>query len=405
VLAARPDRFSLIAGEAHVALAVSGGSDSMALLRLAEAWTRGRSRQPRLSILTVDHALRAGSASEARQVAAWAAALGADHQVLVWTGPRPATGIQAKARQARYDLMTGWCRNHGATVLMTAHTLDDQAETVLMRLARTSSLDSLAGIHRWSVWNGIKLFRPLLGERRVALREFLASVDQPWIDDPSNADERFERVRVRKIMPLLAEGGITAETLSGLASEAADVSQALWAAAREWVERHGVEHDSGYGAVPIRDFGRQAEALRTRILGCLIGRYGGGKLPEPAELGLLSAWLATASAGRRTLGGAVIARRSREFLVGREPGRIDPAPVTVPASGQVIWDGRFEIHAPPGCRVRPLGQTGRQPRQPELPAFVQAGLPAIETGGTGWVIPQLTGEAGVTARFRPDLRS
>src|SRR5690606_12644273 len=133
----------------------------------------------------------------------------------------------ARARQARYDLMNDWCRANGATVLMTAHTLDDQAETVLMRLARTSSLDSLAGIPKLGQWQGLKVFRPLLGERRETLRQYLRALGQEWIEDPSNDDPRFERVRIRKIMPLLSDIGITLEALGGLAQEARNASHAL----------------------------------------------------------------------------------------------------------------------------------------------------------------------------------
>ena len=407
-----------------MALAVSGGSDSMALLRLADeslvphegphpSRAEGGARHlpphrfampekdagPRLSVLTVDHGLRAQSAAEAKQVAEWTAALGLLHVTLTWDGPKPRTGLQAKARQARYELMAGWCRAHGASVLLTAHTLDDQAETVLMRLARTSSFDSLAGIYRIGGWNGLKLFRPLLGERREALRSWLLQVGQGWIDDPSNADERFERVRIRKAMPLLGELGIAPEALARLAAQALDVTHALWGAAQDWVRLHVEDHDTGYCHVDREAFADQTELLKTRILGLLISRYGAGAMPEPGQLDLLSAWLASPGLGRRTLGGAVVARRSRTLLIGREAGRIDAAPAAVPASGELLWDGRFQVKAPPGSVVRPAVAAGKFSRCGELPAFVQASLPAVTGVEGGTILPSLKPGDAVSARF------
>ena len=378
-------------------LAVSGGSDSMALLRLASRWSS--SSGARLSVLTVDHGLRARSAAEAVEVAGWSAAQGLAHATLLWTGAKPTAGLQAKARQARYDLMAGWCAMNGATALLTAHTLDDQAETVLMRLARSSSLDSLAGIPRIGSWNGVKLLRPLLQERREALRGLLREMGQPWIEDPSNGDERFERVRIRRALGLLRELGITAEGLANVAGEAQQATRALWQAARTWVKVHAVCHETGYCRLAAGTFGEETALLRTRILGLLISQYGSGKMPEPAELNLLPEWIEAGTPGRRTLGGALLARRKRELLIGREPGRIDPAPVAVPASGQVVWDRRFVVAAAPGSRVFPALLAGGGARRKDLPAFVQAALPAIAGPDGRTILPFVHGAVSDCARF------
>lgn len=414
-----------------MALAVSGGSDSMALLRLAQECLgahcgkephpsraedgarhlpqlrcakpekdeaqnpaliplREAGRVPsaseaggggaavKLSALTVDHGLRLESASEAKQVAEWCGALGVEHHILRWTGEKPGTGIQAKARAARYDLMAAWCREQGVGVLLTAHTLDDQAETVLMRLARTSSLDSLSGIPRHGQWKGLRLYRPLLGERRERLRSYLQEIGQGWIDDPSNDDPRFERVRIRKVLPGLAEIGVTPERLAALAEEASEVTQALWGAADDWTRTHVTAFPEGYCQFGVSPYDDQTEGLKTRILALLIQRFGGGKWPEPAELSLLSAWLSLQALGRRTLGGAIIVRRKRSILLGREPGRIDAVPVTVPASGTLVWDRRFEITAAAGSKVAASGRAIPQARREDLPAFVQASLPVLD---------------------------
>ncbi len=159
--------FAALRDERHIAVAVSGGSDSMALLRLAEQWAHHRIK---ISVLTVDHGLRSEAAAEAVKVAEWCALLGLEHHILRWEGAKPKTGLQAKARAARYDLLSAWCKTNGVTYLLTGHTMDDQAETVLMRQQRTDTAESLAGIWETAVWDGVNVFRPLLGQSRADLR-------------------------------------------------------------------------------------------------------------------------------------------------------------------------------------------------------------------------------------------
>jgi tRNA(Ile)-lysidine synthase len=381
--------FASIEGPAHVALAVSGGSDSVAMMRLAADW-RGAGQ---ISVLTVDHGLREGSDAEAAQTGAWARDIGLEHHVLAWTGEKPATGIQAKAREARYRLLETWCVEHGAD-LLTAHTIEDQAETVLMRMARSTSLDGLAGIapERAIGSAGFQpavpkacglevrapsILRPLLGIRRERLRAYLQAIGQPWIDDPSNEDERFERVRVRKAMAAL---GIPAEALAHVADEARAASSALWNAAGDWAGKHCAHHGEGYGAIPAIGFAALGADMRARVLGLLIARYGAGTVPEPHERSLLSEWIREGTGLRRTLGGAVIAKRRAEILVGREPGRIDPGPVAIPPAGKILWDRRFEIEAPPGSLILSHA-CAPTPRRSEIPAFVQASLPIAQKDG------------------------
>lgn len=351
--AAPPDPaliFAAIAGEAHVALAVSGGSDSMALVRLAHEWALFPP-SPRLSILTVDHGLRTAAAAEARRAAGWCVRLGLSHHILTWDGPRPATGIQASARRIRYGLMTDWCQANGASVLLTAHTRDDQAETVLMRLMRTASIDSIAGIPRHGEWNGTRLFRPLLDHGREALRNHLRKWGQEWIDDPSNDDPQFERVRLRAILPELAASGISPERLAGLAADCAAMASELHRRAAAWIVTDADERD-GYCSLPRTGFLTLPPELRIRVLARVIGHYGGGTSPERDELLRLSQAMATASS-RWTLGGAVIWARKDRFLIGREAARIAAGPVSVPQSGEVLWDRRYRVSAPAGTAILP----------------------------------------------------
>ncbi len=182
----------------HIALAVSGGPDSLALLHVVARWRAEASGAPRVTVLTVDHGLRAGSRAEALMVGRAAADRGLQHDILGWSRPEGATGgLQAGARQARYDLMAGYCYAHDIEALVTAHHLDDQAETFLMRLKRGSGLDGLAAIPERGHWAAISLFRPLLGVAKARLAATVAEAGLDFAVDPSNDDRRFERVRVR----------------------------------------------------------------------------------------------------------------------------------------------------------------------------------------------------------------
>ncbi len=402
VLAAAPDLFTHaaalfapVANGGPLALAVSGGSDSVALMHVAAAWQQ----RPGLTVLTIDHGLRAESAAEAQQVHRWSAALGLQHIVLRWDGAKPATAIQAMARAARYDLMSNWCKAHGVAWLLTAHTLDDQAETVLMRLARTSSIDSLAGIPTVGRWDGVGLFRPLLSLRREALRAALLARGVPWIDDPSNADERFERVRIRQALPLLAALGVSAERLAGHAAELRAIADGLWRAAGDWVTQHVRVHREGFCEVPLADLLALPHALRGRSLALLVERFGAGRLPDAGERALLSEWSAAEGSPRRTLAGAVLARRMRQLLIGREAGRILPGPAMIPDAGEIIWDRRFRVRGPVGSAVQAAVQV-RPPNPPDgVPAFVRAAMPAIRAPGGAWAFAQLNDVGGAAAQF------
>ena len=379
--AALPDigaDFSPLKTERHAALAVSGGSDSVALMRLASAWSRTRHPGLKLSVLTVDHGLRAGAAAEAARVGQWAAELGLPHHVLRWEDePKPVTAIQARARAARYGLMAGWCRANGATGLLTAHTLDDQAETVLMRVSRTTSPESLAGIWPLGSWDGLPLHRPLLRARRQDLRDWLSGLGQPWIEDPSNEDERFERVRARRA--LAAMPSAMATRLAALAEKSAAVSARLERSARRWISFALREHDAGICHVASADFRPLPEALRERILAIVIDRYGGGQsLPGADEIRRVAGWVCRGEGPVRcTLGGALLGRRKSGFWITREAGRIDANPHLVPETGKLLWDNRFLVEDEPSAAVSPVGSR-KLPPIPGIPVYAQRACPWVE---------------------------
>lgn len=179
----------------QIAVAVSGGADSMALLLLAHEWATQKNGCA--IALTVDHGLRKASAAEARQVALWCKNYNISHHMLATEDWRPETGIQEKARSVRYTLLTDWCRQHKVLHLLTAHHAGDQAETLLFRLARGSFIEGLSCIPAVSTRNGVRLIRPLLGLSKSALESFLHERHQPWITDPSNQNPAYTRNRIR----------------------------------------------------------------------------------------------------------------------------------------------------------------------------------------------------------------
>ena len=213
------------------AVAVSGGGDSVALMHLARDYARQQGH-PLPHVLTVDHGLRPSSAKDAKAVAGWAKRLGLAATVLAWRGNKPKTGVEAAARESRYRLMGAFLVKHDIATLLVGHNQDDQAETFLLRLARGSGLDGLAGMQPSAPWPvagfpGLVLMRPLLGVGRDPLRAYLEAKGQAWLDDPMNEDLAFDRVKVRKARAALAEAGLTAARIAAAAQHLARARESL----------------------------------------------------------------------------------------------------------------------------------------------------------------------------------
>lgn len=220
------DLFSELSSEDRLLVAVSGGPDSIALLGLLNAWAR-RGGYPLPHAATVDHGLRPEAADEAAAVADFCRTLGVPHAILRWQGEKPETGIQASARRARYALLKDEADRLGGAAVVTAHTLDDQAETMLMRMAHGSGPGGLSGMRPNATRHGLWLHRPLLPVAKARLIATAKARSWPFIADPSNRDGRFERVRWRALMPRLAEEGLTAARLSALAARLGRMDHAL----------------------------------------------------------------------------------------------------------------------------------------------------------------------------------
>ena len=276
-----------------IVLAVSGGPDSLALMWLMARWRRALARGPKLIAVTVDHGLRPEAAREARKVKRLAESLGLEHRTLRWTGEKPRSGVPAAARTARYRLLAKAARAAGASHVVTAHTRDDQAETLLMRLVRGSGIAGLAAMARESERDGMLLARPLLDVPKSRLIATLNRASIAYADDPTNRDPAFTRSRLRALLPALAEEGGDTRALARLAARLARANAAVEiltdGAERYLALRGGAAVLANARGFDIDAFAALPEEIRLRLLMRAINRFGH---EGPAELGKVEALLA-----------------------------------------------------------------------------------------------------------------
>jgi tRNA(Ile)-lysidine synthase len=330
--------FQEVATDQPVLVAVSGGSDSIALLLLAASWAQ--TRKVELQVVTVDHGLRPEAAAEAAFVAGVSEALNLPHITLAWDGIKPVSGISQAARSARYRLLEEYACDTGAGTILAGHTANDQAETILMRSLRgdaSSGGRGLSGMSRMTVLpEGTLLRRPLLGVTRQALRDYLSEMNQSWIEDPSNQDSAYERVRIRRdigddeprIRSLCRFGDLMGRYRKQLAIETAEF----------------LSGNLGIDQGPV--YGLSAEAMTERpgplkflALQVAIAISGGGEYFVSTDI--VSRVLELANGERMTAGNAVIERVGNRFRFYRETRNL-PALLIAPGE-QVLWDGRVAI--------------------------------------------------------------
>ncbi len=399
-----------------VALAVSGGPDSLALMHLAARWRAELAQGPRLSVLTVDHGLRAGSRDEAELVGRMASALGFSHAILTWEKQEPhSASLQAQARAARYDLMAAYCHEHDIAALVTAHHLDDQAETFLMRLKRGSGLDGLAAIPERGAWAGIAILRPLLDVPKARLVATLEAAGIDFVSDPSNADPRFERARVRGSAEALERLGLTPEALALSARRLRRAREALDHAAQDFLAAHSEMNEAGYALIDRDALASAPQEIALRALSQLIGAVGGGETPlRLAKLEALLAALEVDSGKAHTLGRCRLQPLSGRLGIFREVrGRGLPVARLLPGE-RTLWDNRFRIELgasePEPIVVRALGESGlralrdRSALPPSLPNLAGRTLPSCWRGEVLLGLPRLGGER-VREAFGLDCRA
>jgi tRNA(Ile)-lysidine synthase len=405
--------FAAVAAAGRVALAVSGGADSLALLDCFDRWRRKRGR-PEAIVLSVDHRLREGSGGEAAAVANLAAARGLAARVLVWEGPRPESAIEASARAARYRLMLRAARAEGASHLLLGHHRDDQAETFLMRLARGSGLFGLAAMRQVVSAGDVTIVRPFLDLPRARLAATAAAAGLVPVEDPMNGDPRFLRARIRRLMPLLAANGLGAAEIAAAARRLAAAADAIDAAASRAIAAAVRFDELAVAWLDPEPFFGPTEEVRRRALTRLLQAIGGEPYPPRVEKleALDRAMAAARGRFKRTLAGSVIERCAGGFALYRETGREGLLAVAVTGPARFVWDHRFEITigdgVPPDVMLGALGERGRRGiggRARPAPADALAALPAFRRGAEIVAVPSLSWRAAEAGGFAVAARS
>ena len=386
----------------HIGVAVSGGSDSLALLHLMQHWAQ--TAGVTLFAVTVDHGLRKAAAAEAETVAEICAGFGVEHTVLKWTGWDGKGNLQDQARQARYRLMADWGHARGIAAIALGHTLDDQAETFLLRLARGSGVDGLSGMTQVYKSADMDWLRPALLLERQHLRAYLTRQQIGWIDDPSNEDERFDRVKARKILKLLAPLGIDAARLASTASALQPARQALEVQAQAAARQMATVQAADVVFDPA-GFGRLHPEIQSRLLAHALRWTSSSRYP-PRRAALRDLQAAVLAGKSSTLHGCRIITKTSEIRIGREYQAIKDLCCATGA----IWDRHWQLSGPDakGFEIRALGEAGLMLcpdwRTADLPRVSLLATPAVWQNQTLIAAPLagLANEWQATTRFGLD---
>ena len=387
-------------GKSRLGVAVSGGSDSVALLHLLAAFAAEKGLH--LEAATVNHNLRPDAVKEAAFVADLCKALNVPHQTLIWKGWDKTGNLQNEARKARYRLLAEWAQEQRLETVALGHTQDDQAETFLMRLARASGVDGLAAMEAVFTRNGAEFSRPALMINRSDLRDFLRRHDISWKDDASNEDTTFDRVKARKAMTVLSDLGIDSGVLQTVANNMRFASSALkHYAAQE--ARACVTTCFGDLLLDRSHFLTIPTDIQNRILcRALMWMAGGDYPPRAAALRELHAAIIRRSP--HTLHGCLITSGPSEIRITRESNAVKK--LTSPT--HAIWDGRWILSGPsdPSLCIKALGEEGLKQienwRDAQLPHKSLLSSPAIWDGNTLISAPLSGFSNGWTAELAPN---
>jgi tRNA(Ile)-lysidine synthase len=369
-----------VAGPARLGIAVSGGSDSLALLHLCAELAEAMGWD--LHAATVDHALRPESAAEAARVGEICAGLGVPHQILRWEHGAIAGNLQDQARRARYGLMAEWAQAEGISHVMIGHTADDQAETFLMGLSRAAGLDGLTGMRRDWDEGGVRFWRPLLGLKRSELRDYLTRHGVAWIEDPSNDNDRFARVKARRALKALKPLGITVGRLNETILHLAEAQDGLRAAASQTWDSLGKEQ-AGALHIGRREFTRLGWEMQRRILLAAIQWLVNDEhAPRGRKVATLQA---SVIEGRETtLNGCRFRFKDQTLSIYREPRAVKD----LENATTELWDKRWQITGPhaEGLTIRALGVEGLAAcagwRDLKIPRDALLVSPAVWQGAT-----------------------
>jgi tRNA(Ile)-lysidine synthase len=402
------ERCGLSAASA-LALAVSGGGDSMALAVLCARVLLPRG--VRLKAYTVDHGLRSGAGAEAAAAGRTLAALGIAHEILIWTDQKPETHVQERARAARYALLATACRRDGFDALLTAHQAEDQMETFWMRLAHGSGLDGLAAMApQRRLQGGLRLVRPLLGFGRTALRETCRRAKIEWAEDPTNENDKYLRPRLRGFEEILAAEGLTPERLAQVTQKLADARTALDHIAAEKTAACAQIYPEGYVRLDAAALSQLPHDLARRVLSRLLLLVAPADYPPGFDLlENLRCDLALAGFAGRTAFGCDLSvfGTAGTVLIAREAAALPP-PAPLGTAAHPVWDRRFVLSGLPArhresvmlgalgtagvamLRKQAAGDKNIPAALERLPGKVRAALPALWQGEKLLCVPHLS---------------
>jgi tRNA(Ile)-lysidine synthase len=336
-----------------VGVAVSGGGDSVALLRLLFDW--GQEHGRKIFAATVNHNLRSAAQEEAKFVGNICSDLGISHRILSWDDWDGQGNLQNAARSARKSLLTDWARELSIETIALGHTRDDQAETFLMRLARGSGVDGLSGMKQISGENPVWV-RPLLGVTRGDLRDYLRTSGQSWVDDPSNDDDRFERIKMRKAMPELAKLGLDLDRLAGTAESLQASRAALEQITHRCIRKCCEPSQFGTVSIDLEKLQSEPMDIQYRVLSYILG-WVSGAYYRPRFSSLKEVYGLLRQGKSQTLAGCFIkAITPKQIIVMREVAGMMSQNVL---SG--LFDGRWTVsfdESIDGVEIRPLGEKG-----------------------------------------------
>jgi tRNA(Ile)-lysidine synthase len=406
---------------APFAIALSGGPDSVTLMHLAAAHCRAHGLALPL-VFSVDHGLRPESAEEARSAGDWARALGLAHEVLTWEGPKPEENIQAAARAARYALLGSAMRRRGVWALLTGHTLDDQAETFLLRLARGSGLDGLSGMAPLAAFpdpafRDLCILRPLLGFTKAQILATAHSLGARFFDDPGNRNPQFARTRARLALNLLEPAGVTPRRIAEAAGHLRRARAAIEALEADAFERSVTLTPWGYALITPGMVASAPLEVGLRMTASILRLTGGGRYaPEFETVQGVHSWFGSdgGTAKGRTAGGVRLQRLPDGcVLAGREQAALDAdEPLLRLQPGESgVWDGRFRVTLggpglAAGAVVRAVGTDNAAKALSEMrkrpdhqPRRIAATLPGLFVDGVLAAMPSFDGSGPAVAQY------
>ncbi|MCX7567578.1 tRNA lysidine(34) synthetase TilS [Sulfitobacter sp. F26169L] len=386
----------------RIGIAVSGGGDSMALLHLFARWSV-QTGHP-IAAVTVDHGLRPESRAEADGVAQMCRSLAVPHDILTWEKPKGAGNLAAAARDGRYTLMAHWASQRGIGGISLGHTLDDSAENFIMRLGRAAGVDGLSEMERCFQRESVLFARPLGQHRREDLRKYLVRHEIHWVEDPSNDDPRYTRTKARRVLPALAEIGVTPGSIQHTATALRQAQSALAHYTRVEAERH-VTQQAGDLLFPLSMLQTVPEDIRRRLWGAAL-QWVGSRAYPPRKFSVRDLECELHRKQRVTLSGCVIMKRQHHLRITREYNAVKN---TCTPTG-ALWDSRWALNGPHAhdLSIRALGGAVNDIpdwRETGVPRRSLMASPAVWRGETPVAVPLAGYNRDWTAQIVADFAS